>query len=98
MLKKMSSGRMEIQFEIPKSKPNKLGVIILVEVKLLIIHEHAASSREMRSLLPLPKKNPNWKGTNSALVASIGFLIIWICAALFRAQILEHRDPESFER
>ena len=23
--------------------------------------------------------NPNWKGTNSALVASIGFLIIWIC-------------------
>uniref|UniRef100_UPI00300242A4 cytochrome cheme attachment protein n=1 Tax=Cenchrus clandestinus TaxID=173850 RepID=UPI00300242A4 len=25
------------------------------------------------------RTNPNWKGTNSALVASIGFLIIWIC-------------------
>nr|YP_002364547.1 cytochrome c heme attachment protein [Lolium arundinaceum]ACJ70804.1 cytochrome c heme attachment protein [Lolium arundinaceum] len=25
------------------------------------------------------RKNPNWKGTNSALIASIGFLIIWIC-------------------
>nr|YP_009461265.1 cytochrome c heme attachment protein [Poa annua]AUT82507.1 cytochrome c heme attachment protein [Poa annua] len=25
------------------------------------------------------RTNPNWKGTNSALVASIGFIIIWIC-------------------
>nr|ULQ65895.1 cytochrome c heme attachment protein [Flagellaria indica]ULQ65981.1 cytochrome c heme attachment protein [Flagellaria indica] len=25
------------------------------------------------------RTNQNWKGTNSALVASIGFLIIWIC-------------------
>nr|YP_010232652.1 cytochrome c heme attachment protein [Eragrostis tenella]QSX27695.1 cytochrome c heme attachment protein [Eragrostis tenella] len=25
------------------------------------------------------RTNPNWKGTNSAFVASIGFLIIWIC-------------------
>ena len=25
------------------------------------------------------RTNPNWKGTNSALIASIGFLIIWIC-------------------
>lgn len=25
------------------------------------------------------RTNPNWKGANSALVASIGFLIIWIC-------------------
>nr|YP_009650338.1 cytochrome c heme attachment protein [Gaudinopsis macra]QCD15574.1 cytochrome c heme attachment protein [Gaudinopsis macra] len=25
------------------------------------------------------RTNPDWKGTNSALVASIGFLIIWIC-------------------
>nr|YP_010294120.1 cytochrome c heme attachment protein [Sparganium confertum]ULQ67770.1 cytochrome c heme attachment protein [Sparganium confertum] len=25
------------------------------------------------------RTNKNWKGTNSALVASIGFLIIWIC-------------------
>nr|YP_009648245.1 cytochrome c heme attachment protein [Chusquea culeou]QBZ78219.1 cytochrome c heme attachment protein [Chusquea culeou] len=25
------------------------------------------------------RTNTNWKGTNSALVASIGFLIIWIC-------------------
>nr|YP_010244650.1 cytochrome c heme attachment protein [Rostraria litorea]QTJ28209.1 cytochrome c heme attachment protein [Rostraria litorea] len=25
------------------------------------------------------RTNPNWKGTNSALVASIGFLIIWVC-------------------
>nr|YP_009135075.1 cytochrome c biogenesis protein [Diandrolyra sp. Clark 1301]AIM53166.1 cytochrome c biogenesis protein [Diandrolyra sp. Clark 1301] len=25
------------------------------------------------------RTNPNWNGTNSALVASIGFLIIWIC-------------------
>nr|QTJ27221.1 cytochrome c heme attachment protein [Arctagrostis latifolia subsp. latifolia] len=25
------------------------------------------------------RTNPNWKGINSALVASIGFLIIWIC-------------------
>jgi ABC-type transport system involved in cytochrome c biogenesis permease subunit len=24
------------------------------------------------------RTNPNWKGTNSAFVASIGFLIIWI--------------------
>jgi hypothetical protein len=35
---------MEIHFEIPKSKSNKLGVIISVEVKFSIIHEHAASS------------------------------------------------------
>nr|YP_009234166.1 cytochrome c heme attachment protein [Zoysia macrantha]YP_009457753.1 cytochrome c biogenesis/heme attachment protein [Zoysia japonica]YP_009629713.1 cytochrome c biogenesis/heme attachment protein [Zoysia sinica]YP_009629796.1 cytochrome c biogenesis/heme attachment protein [Zoysia tenuifolia]YP_009629879.1 cytochrome c biogenesis/heme attachment protein [Zoysia macrostachya]YP_010032669.1 cytochrome c biogenesis/heme attachment protein [Zoysia matrella]AMB49862.1 cytochrome c heme attach len=25
------------------------------------------------------RTNPNWKGANSAFVASIGFLIIWIC-------------------
>jgi len=25
------------------------------------------------------RTNQNWKGTNSALIASIGFLIIWIC-------------------
>ena len=25
------------------------------------------------------RTNPSWKGTNSAFVASIGFLIIWIC-------------------
>nr|YP_009234081.1 cytochrome c heme attachment protein [Sporobolus heterolepis]AMB49777.1 cytochrome c heme attachment protein [Sporobolus heterolepis] len=25
------------------------------------------------------RTNPNWKGTNSAFVASMGFLIIWIC-------------------
>nr|YP_009656254.1 CcsA [Tripogonella loliiformis]QCO44630.1 CcsA [Tripogonella loliiformis] len=25
------------------------------------------------------RTNPNWKGTNSAFIASIGFLIIWIC-------------------
>nr|YP_005088058.1 cytochrome c heme attachment protein [Leersia tisserantii]AEO21226.1 cytochrome c heme attachment protein [Leersia tisserantii] len=25
------------------------------------------------------RTNPNWKGTNAAFVASIGFLIIWIC-------------------
>nr|YP_010548276.1 cytochrome c heme attachment protein [Muhlenbergia huegelii]UYL24515.1 cytochrome c heme attachment protein [Muhlenbergia huegelii] len=25
------------------------------------------------------RTNPNWNGTNSAFVASIGFLIIWIC-------------------
>nr|AEZ48971.1 cytochrome c heme attachment protein [Thamnochortus insignis] len=25
------------------------------------------------------RTNPNWKGTNSALVASIGFVFIWIC-------------------
>jgi cytochrome c-type biogenesis protein CcsB len=25
------------------------------------------------------RTNTNWKGTNSALIASIGFLIIWIC-------------------
>nr|YP_010548190.1 cytochrome c heme attachment protein [Microchloa indica]UYL24429.1 cytochrome c heme attachment protein [Microchloa indica] len=25
------------------------------------------------------RTNPNWKGTNSAFVASIGFLIIWVC-------------------
>jgi hypothetical protein len=50
---------MEIHFEIPKSKSNKLGVIISVEVKFSIILVDA-SSREMGSLLPPKKKLTNF--------------------------------------